>query len=173
MENGEKLWPWSWVEIECDEAMCLEFEHMTVRHPTRLRYPNGVCIYCGRGAGTRDHLVPRGISGETHRASVLTVPACAECNSTIGSAAVYSITGRRRIAHQGIRRRNRKKLRYQKLTEAELAEYGPGLRPALAMAGAEREQVEAMLAWPVDPEFDSRYLERSGIQDPYLLGLLD
>ena len=67
VETGRQPSSWAWVETTCG-TLCLNVDHMTMQAPRRLAYPSRVCIYCGRSAGTQDHLLPRQWSGETKRA---------------------------------------------------------------------------------------------------------
>ena len=173
MSSGRIVKPWDWFEVICDEPMCLLVEHIRVNTPTRLEYPPQVCTYCGIRSGTRDHLVTKVWSGLADRKWVLTVPACAECNGLIGADACTSIDGRRAIAKKKLRKRRKRQLNYQILTEDDLEEYGPGLRPLMREASNERLMIEYRLAWPTDPFYDLRYLEKSGIPDPVSTGLLE
>lgn len=171
LEHGVQFYPWSWVTTTCDEH-CLTRAHLELNVPRRLRYPRGVCVYCGQRGSTRDHLIPRGISGQSQRKSVLTVPACGECNSLIGAATLFSITERREFAQAKLRKKRAKVLRRVEYTRAELAEFGPGLRPAIIDGLIEKHHLARRLHWPLDPSFDLRALQRSGIEDPYAFGLL-
>lgn len=171
IEQGTNFYPWCWITTTCDN-LCLNAEHIELHYPQRLSYPRRICIYCGRRCDTRDHLVPRGISGDSHRKSVLTVPACGECNSLIGAEALFSITERREYAHHQLRRKHAKVLRRVEYSRDELAEFGPGLRPTVIEGLIEKHQLGRRLRWPLDPAYDLRALQKSGIEDPYLFGLL-
>lgn len=171
VESGSRFFAWCWVTSHCGNP-CLNVDHLAVNYPQRLSYPHRVCVYCGQIAGTRDHLVPRSISGETWRRSVLTVPACGECNSLIGAVALYSITERREYAHNRLRVKRAKILLTIEYTREELDEFGPGLRPAIVAAMVEKRKVLDRLRWPTDPAYDLRALQKSGIEDPYIFGLL-
>ena len=65
IEGGGHLKPWSQIELTCKTARCLNHRHMLIHAPVRLRYPRGVCIYCGSAAGTLDHLMPYTLSRNT------------------------------------------------------------------------------------------------------------
>ena len=172
IESGVFLYAWAWITIDCDNPMCIEPNHLRVNRPSNLEYPPGICVYCGALSSHRDHLLPKSFTGVAARIHFLTVPSCAECNMTLSDAFTWAIDERRLLAKKRIRARNKRKLRYQILTDSELAEYGPGLRPAMRRAGYERQEVEARLAWPKDRTFDLRALEKSGIDDPWALGIL-
>src|SRR5690606_1956031 len=165
--------PWSVLDTTCGEPLCTTIEHIIVIAPTRIAYPSGLCVYCGRSAGTRDHIMPRTVTGEAVRRSVPTVPACGQCNSIINDSGVYSINGRRALAHKGIRRKYKKLLAMPEYSDEDLAEYGDGLRPFIEQSIVQREQVLARLSWPEDPDYDHRYLGKSEIPDPYATGLLE
>lgn len=171
--TGRLIKPWDQLENLCGEPRCVLVAHTRVRTPTRLEYPAQVCTYCGTRSGTRDHLVTRVWTGDADRKWVLTVPACAECNSIIGSNACKSIDGRRRVAQNRLRKKYRKHLLFQDLSEEELAEYGPGLQPIMREAAELRRLAEYRLRWPIDPTYDLRYLAKSGITDPFANGLLE
>jgi hypothetical protein len=172
VEAGVQIMPWCWIETTCGTPMCMEADHLLVHAPNRLEYPNGGCIYCGRPSGTRDHLLPVTSTGKALRRHILTVPACAECNSFIGDKHAPSITARRAIAKAGIRKKYKRKLNVHPYTDEEVAEFGPGLRPTILRAASEKQKILDRLAFPDDITYDIRYLGKSGIDDPYALGLL-
>ena len=171
LEAGRKFFPWCWVVPTCGN-FCLSVAHLTIEYPQRLSYPRHVCVYCGLRAFTRDHLLPRGWTGDTVRNSVLTVPACGECNSLIGSVALYSITERREFAHTQLRRKHAKVLRRVEYSRDDLREFGPGLRPGIIDGLVEKHRLGRRLRWPIDAAYDLRALQRSGIEDPYAFGIL-
>lgn len=162
----------TWIVPACPNKMCLTREHLAVRRPHHLAYPAETCIYCGEIASHMDHLIPEPWTGPTLRHHVLTVPSCRECNCLLGDTLTSSITERRAVAHTRLRRRNRKWLAVQPRTEKELREYGRTLRTSIRGGMRIRAEVERRLAWPEDPFYDIQALERSGIADPYLCGLL-
>lgn len=165
------LQPQAWIVATCGN-LCLNPQHLIARQPRVIAYPPGVCVYCGFPAGTKDHLVPRAWSGETRRASVAVVPACAECNSQIGASAATSIHERRAIAHAGLKRKKRLTLGVKEWTPGELRELGPGLRQHVKARQREKQVILARLAWPEDPFYDMRAWQKSGIDDPVALGII-
>lgn len=169
---GRDLTHLAWVTPVCGTAICVNPDHLVTNQPLRLAYPHGVCIYCGRSAGTRDHLLPRRWTGDALRKYVATVPACGTCNSVLSDTLTWSITERRALAHHRLARKYRTVLLTLDKTDEELDEYGPTLRAHLIDGMAKKREVLRMLAWPEDPAYDRRALERSGIQDPYAVGLL-
>lgn len=166
------LEPWSWIMTTCGD-WCLNPQHMIVRTATKIAYPPGVCIYCGDPAWTKDHLLPRTMTGDARRQVVAVVPACGSCNSTIGAFPEHNITKRREFAHKRLRARKRKILYAMDWTESELQELGPHLRRAIEGFAAERNVTLARLAWPEDPLYDLAAFQRAGIDDPVALGLID
>lgn len=163
---------WAWVYTSCGE-WCLNAQHMLVRSPRTIAYPPGVCVYCGFPAGTRDHLLPRTITSEARRQYVAVVPACAECNSLIGTFDSPSIADRRRVAHERLAKRKRATIAAIDFTPAELAEYGPKMRDYLEQGMVQKRATLARLAWPEDPFYDLAAWQRSGINDPVALGIID
>jgi len=170
--TGRPVQPWSWVTTSCDLALCLDPECMTVHSPTHIDYPAGICVYCGSPAGTRDHLIPRGRTGDTVRRLVAVVPACADCNSRIGAAYAVSVTERREIAHASLRKRFRGILAVPDKTSGDLLELGPALRSVAIKNNNKRAWIRGRLAWPLDPDYDLRAFQRSGIDGPAGLGLI-
>lgn len=173
IDAGTPVFAWDTIEPLCTTPMCLLPSHLKVVRPARLGYTPNICVYCGQPAETRDHLLPRNVTGDAWRRTVLTVPACAECNSLIGDILLESITARRAYVHERIRARNRKVLAAVELSEAQLNEFGPGLRGYLETADANKRELISRLSWPDTPSYDFEALRGSGIQDPYSMGLLE
>lgn len=164
--------PYSWITPKCGAPFCVEPDHLSVQAPVHLAYPRGVCIYCGRHGWTKDHLFPRNWTGNIRRNFTALVPSCATCNSLISDALTWSITERRALCHERLRRKYAKVLRYIIYSDDQLDEFDPPLRQYVVDGMEKRAEVERMLSWPEDPTFDERALERSGIEDPYILGLI-
>lgn len=172
VESGLSVMAWYWVETDCGNSLCLEAKHMILRRPQKLLYPPGMCIYCGEPSDTRDHLLPITVTGKAQRKHVLTVPACRQCNSLIGDAFAWSITERRAIAQNSLRRKNAVLLQSVDYSQEELEEFGSGLRPYLRRRQDEKRRLLRRLDFPSDETFDLRHLGHSGIEDPYAFGLL-
>lgn len=170
--SGTALVPYAWIDPNCQTAQCLNPEHMDVHAPMHLEYPRGVCVYCGDPGWTRDHILPRPWTGDTIRRSVITIPACQQCNSMIGAALTWSISERRALAHSRIERKYRKILRLEDRTRAEKDEFGPAIRSSIDRGELLKRHVFSRLSWPHDPAYDLRAMELSGIEDPYAAGLL-
>lgn len=164
--------PWDWIYPTCGNERCISVEHTRVRGNIVLHYPDWVCIYCGQRANSRDHLLPRTWTGDAKRHFVVTVPACRTCNTLLRDTLTWSITERRAVAHARLRKKYRKVLAQIDFTEEELDEFGPGLRPAIEQGIQNKKAVNSMLAFPTDPEYDARALQKSGLDDPWALGLI-
>lgn len=171
VETASDISSWAWITTHCG-IDCLNPEHMRFKAPRKLEYPSGVCIYCGRRAWTEDHLLPRNWSGATRRSYVVTVPACGPCNNHLSDTLTWSITERRAICQLRLKRKFRKVLKYVEFGPTDLAEFGSTLRASVIEGMNKKEEVMRMLAWPEDPYYDLRACQRSGIDDPYAIGLL-
>ena len=171
--TGRTLMPWAWILNTCDSAQCLNPDHMVVHAPTKIAYPAGICVYCGLGAGSRDHLIPRGTSGEARRHLVAVVPACSECNNRINDHPAHSVSERRRVAHASLRKAKRKLLQAPEWTPDEMGEFGPSLRAYIERSAYDKALLRVRLAWPEDPFYDIRAFQKSGIEDPVGLGMCD
>lgn len=166
------LSPHAWIRSTCGNE-CLNPQHLIAHQPRLIAYPPGVCVYCGMPAGTKDHLIPRPWTGDARRSSVAVVPSCAECNSWIGASGEASIAGRRKIAHASLRKAKRQELAAPEWTSDDLAELGPALRQHVQAKQRARLATLARLAWPDDPFYDMRAWQKSGIDDPVALGVVD
>jgi len=50
---------------------------------SRRKSPKGLCVYCGvNPATTRDHVIPECLFVPPLPSNMVTVPACADCNTT-------------------------------------------------------------------------------------------
>lgn len=154
-----------WLTWTCDTDWCVTPAHLETNLPTKLHYPYGVCIYCGLPGWTKDHLLPRSWTGDSARKSVVTVPACGECNSLIGDSFAATIRDRRDIAQSRLCKKHRRVLSRYEYSEDELSDFGHLLRSSIVSGLEEKRQLESRLAWPHDPFYDARALETSDI--PY------
>lgn len=171
--RDEMLSPWCYVTTGCKTDMCLRVDCMNVHHPQSIAYPAGICVYCGDPSGSRDHLLPRAwTGGGAYRNIVATIPACADCNSRINDTLAVSVTERRAVAHDSIRRKYRGILANRDRTEREIAEYGHAMQSVIRKNINKRAWVRGRLDWPTDPNYDVRAFERTGIENPESLGLL-
>lgn len=163
---------WEWITTTCKTKACLNTDHLKFSGPRRLAYLAHQCIYCGRSAFTQDHLLPRHQTGDAKRAFVATVPACGTCNSVINDTLTWSITERRAICHARLRRKYKRVLAHIEYGATDLREFGPTLRKAVIEGMEQKAAVMAMLAWPFEKDYDLRACEKSGIENPYAIGLL-
>ena len=170
-QRDTQILPWSWISTDCELDNCLDVECMTLHTAKAIHYAGGVCVYCGNPAGTKDHLLPRNITGNTWRHLVAVVPACADCNSRIGDRVEPNVAERRKIAQLSIERKYRHLLLRPVKTAADLRELGPALRSVAVKNNAKAEAVRLRLAWPPEPFYDLAAFQRSGIDDPVALGL--
>lgn len=169
---GREPTHWAWITPLCGNSLCIEPQHLAAQSAVKIAYPYGICIYCGRHAHTKDHLLPRSWSGDAARHFVVTVPACGTCNSLLNDTLTWSITERRAICRERLRRHYGKLLRVVDRTDEELDEYGPTLRAVIVDGMSKKRELLKMLSWPDDPAYDLRALEQSGVQDGYAIGLL-
>lgn len=165
--------PFTWVATACADKRCLVREHLTIQRPTRLGYPKDLCIYCGLAASCMDHLIPEPWSGPAVRRSVMQVPSCVECNVIISDSLTFNITERRALAHTRLEKRNAKWLRAKYFTDAEVAEFGYNLRGKVQEGMHMRAVTELRLRWPSDPFYDLNAAQAVGIENPYVIGMLD
>lgn len=172
VESGKRIWPWSWVSSECGEEMCLEPDHLNLEAPRKLEYPPYICVYCGDPADTQDHIIPTALTGVEQRKYVLTVPACRQCNSAISDRVVFSIDNRRRIAQAYIARKFKKVLSIPDYSREEIYEFEGTLRQSVIEAQNTKEWITARLKWPDSPHYDLKHLQASGIENPFVAGLL-
>lgn len=170
--NDTTLDPWNYAVPLCDTDWCISAEHLAVVAPTKIAYPAGVCVYCGMPSGTKDHLIPRGWSGEARRRTVAVVPACADCNSRINDFPSANVTDRRVRAHESLRKAKRRVLSAPTWTEDMYAELGRSLRSGVEALQTQKQVVELRLAWPEDADYDLRAFQHSGIDNPEALGLI-
>lgn len=145
---------------------------MLLQKPQRLLYPSGICTYCGEYADTQDHLLPATFTGKAVRRHVLTVPACGQCNSRIGDAYAPSITERRAIAQNGLRRKYFRLLQSFDYTDEELEEFGHAMKSSVLRARDEKTRLLRRLEFPGDDSYDLEYLALSGIENPCAFGLI-
>jgi hypothetical protein len=163
----------AWPVTKCGTALCLNLDHLEWNAPRRIEYPEGVCVYCGVIAGTKDHLLPRTWTGDGQvRSNVVTVPACGDCNSSINDRYAPSVTERRELAHRTIRRKKKKVLAMPDWQKEDLAEMGRSMRDYIRKGLHEKALTKARLAWPEDEDYDLRAMQLSGIENPYEVGLL-
>lgn len=103
------------------------------------------CVYCGDYATHVDHLVPRPWTGNAVRRFVPTVPACADCNTRIGAAHVFTIAGRAEVSAESLHRRHRRQLRIPDRSDVELDEYDGAMRHNIRAAQVRRQHLRRRL----------------------------
>lgn len=167
------LLPWTWVTTTCKTDSCLDVEHMVLHQPRVIAYRKGTCVYCGEGASGVDHLLPEPWTGNALRHMVAVVPACGNCNTRIGDHPSPSVAVRRKVAQLSIERHSRRLLLRPRKTEADMVDLGHAMRSVALMNNIKVDRVKARLSWPLDPYYDLRAFQKSGIDDPISLGLCD
>lgn len=170
--DGKDPQPWDWIVPTCGNLRCINAAHLVTRSHVRIQYPHDICIYCGERGFTKDHLLPRGWSGESKRKFVATVPACGECNSLLGPTLTWSITERRAIAHAKLRWKRRRLLMTQEFSESELDEFEGRMRDFIEASMKEKARLIERLEFPKDAAYDARALQKTGLEDPWAMGLL-
>jgi hypothetical protein len=131
---------------------------------TRYVYPDyesGVCVYCGETADTVDHLLPKPWTGGTARKYVPVVPACRECNSTLGAIFLPDVQERRTEVHRRYRRKYRRALSMVVLHDDALDDFGPNIRLTVVRLHEEHYRALRRLSWPVDPSYDAEAWEHA------------
>jgi hypothetical protein len=171
--HERSLLPWAFITTNCDLPMCLAPACMTVHKPRRIEYPREICIYCGMAATDRDHLLPRPATGDALRSFVLTVPSCGPCNRAIGDYPLAHVGQRRKVAQKALWRKNKGLLDRPEKSLADLSGMGYALRSVAIKNNEKARVIRARLLWPEDPDYDVRAFQKSGIEDPAVLGLCD
>lgn len=126
---------------------------LTYRHPD---YPAGDCVYCGETADTVDHLLPRNYTGEAERKIVPVVPACRECNGTLGDIFLPDVMERRELVQERYRRKYKRFLKKVIWGESDMEQFGPQIRTAITKGMIEHNRTMSRLAWPDDPLYDHK-----------------
>lgn len=115
------------------------------------------CTYCGIVADTVDHVVPQWL---LRRAGALNmdlsavfrlqrweVPACRECNSSLGNRIFPTLKERRAAAHAHIRRKYRSYINMPNWSEEEIAEMGPNAQVDIRKGLVIRDWARDRLRW--------------------------
>jgi hypothetical protein len=171
-DNDHKITPLMWIVPICETPYCLNDQHLQRFAPRRILYPYGLCVYCGLTATGRDHLLPRAWSGDRARLFVATVPCCPECNGLLGAKCGPNVTERREFVHEALSRKHASTLRTPDYTLEQINEFEGGMRIFVRAAIARKRDLRERLDWPTDIGYDLRAFQKSGIDDPYELGLL-
>lgn len=103
-----------------------------------------VCVYCGEDATHIDHLLPRLWTGEVLRRFVPVVPACQDCNCTIGGDLVVPLHERARLVAERLHKRHKKLLECS-WTNEELGALGRGIRGSVRAAEVKRRIILSRL----------------------------
>ena len=112
------------------------------------------CYYCGDRATGIDHVPPlatrasllnSGISLDQY--IIKDVPACKECNCSIGAQAPFSLVDRKVIAKKHLRRKYRKVLEIPPWTKEEIGQLGYNLQRKIQGSLLLQEQIRYRLTW--------------------------
>lgn len=173
VHHDKSLLPWTWITTDCEVDQCLDPRCMLVHAPVRIAYRRNVCVYCGEGCDGFDHLLPEPWTGKAQRHLVALVPACGNCNARINDDPSPNVAVRRRRAQLSIERKNKHLLLRPRKTAADMIALGYVMRTVAENNNIKVDRVKARLGWPLDPYYDLRAFQKSGIPDPISLGLCD
>lgn len=173
IHNDRGLFPWAWITTDCELDQCLDPSCMTVHSPVKIKYRSHVCIYCGEGCDGVDHLLPEPWTGKAARHLVAVVPACANCNARINDFPSPNVSARRKRAQLSLERNNKMLLLRPERTAEDMKGLGHAMRSVVKKNNIKAARVKARLGWPLDPYYDRRAFQKSGIGDPISLGLCD
>lgn len=171
--NDRGVLPWSWIDTSCDLHQCMDPVCMTIHAPIRIDYPRESCVYCGEGCDGFDHLLPKPWTGAGVRHMVAVVPACGNCNNRINDFPSPNVAKRRKKAQLSLERSSKALLLRPIKSKADMLTLGHAMRSVAHANNEKAERVRARLAWPLDPHYDLRAFQKSGIDDPESLGLCD
>lgn len=118
-------------------------------------YESGTCVYCGETSDTVDHLLPITWTGKAARKYVPVVPACRECNSTLGAIYLPSVEERRIEVQRKYKRKYRRVLTMTVLTDEGIENLGPNIRLVVSNMHYEHYRTIRRLAWPIEPSYDA------------------
>lgn len=106
------------------------------------------CTYCGIPADTMDHVPPvsRAIEVKDEETFAL-VPACAECNSSLGDRLILALSERRAYIRDRLRKRYAKLLNRPRWDDDELAELSPELADEIRRGEWLQAWVRARVRW--------------------------
>lgn len=172
-KRDRALLPWTWVTTTCEVDWCLTVSHMRIHQPRVIAYRKGVCVYCGEGASGVDHLLPEPWTGRGVRHLVAVVPACKTCNGRINDHPSPNVAVRRKVAQLSLERKDKVLLLRPRKTFDDLRELGHAMRSVALDNNIKADRLKARLSWPLDPYYDLRAFQKSGIEDPMSLGLCD
>ena len=110
------------------------------------------CTYCGECSDTMDHIPPvhylarvRDLEAEVENCRM--VPACKDCNSTLGGLLILNVADRRKHVKTRIRDRFKKFLRMPEWDEDDLRGMSEALVREIAAYLVVKAQAERRLRW--------------------------
>ena len=127
----------------------------------RCRYLNwssketlvAACFYCGLPADGIDHVPPRCARdrifeiGLSHRFPSVEVQCCCECNSALGSRAIWTTAQRKSFIKKYLRIRYARYLKMPLWSKSELMEMGENLRSDIVVSLLIKDIVNERLHW--------------------------
>lgn len=96
-------------DIQAQSAITVALSEVSLIESHLRRYPS-LCVYCADTAQHRDHLVPEPWTGPIARRRVPTVPSCADCNTRVNDAPIFTIAGRCEVIAASLKKKKRKDL---------------------------------------------------------------
>lgn len=117
------------------------------------------CTYCGATATTVDHVPPILLKNEVPEKDRFCVPACVECNSTLGAKRLFDVLDRQIWIRLRYQEKYAKLLAVPERTPEELDDLGYVLRSHLESVLEEKKAVLARLSY--------RFADLDKIRLPY------
>lgn len=110
------------------------------------------CVYCGQCSNSLDHIPPlsaysRMDMQDKDHCNPVTVPACVECNSILNAHPALTITERRSIVKNKLRKKYRKFLKMPRWDESELSEMDERMADDIRRASYFAEHIKQRLGF--------------------------
>ena len=108
------------------------------------RYP---CVYCGETTDTVDHVPPVLLKNEVPEKDRFCVPACTECNCTLGCKRLFTVLDRQIYLRLKYREKYARYLSLPDRTNSDIDEFGYTLKTAVETGYAIKESILARLSF--------------------------
>lgn len=92
------------------------------------------CTYCGERCDEKEHVVPK-----SYKKNNNTVPACRECNSTLGAVFYHTVGSRAQFLLAKYKIKYRKTLRQASWSDEELSQMGFNMQRVIRLAKRQKE----------------------------------
>ena len=116
-----------------------------------MEFKEYICTYCGEPADTKDHVIPVSWNHMSRKnadySNKKVVPACNQCNLTLGNIAYHTIQTRASYLIQKYMKKYKKLLKSPIWTPEEISELGRGLRGKILELQMERRNIQNRLDW--------------------------